>query len=274
MPYRTAPYWLLLTIAVIAVGFWPSYFSVVGASPWQFHAHGVAATLWVLMVLAQSVLVHKHQLPLHRAIGKASLVLFPFLIGGLFGIIDYTGKHFVSGEPDPVRAMLGGSFAAGMAVAAAAYVTVFYRALKHRRKVWLHAGYMLSTPLILFESPFSRVLGMFVPAFMVTGPGTFDRILPSILWSMALELAFIAAIWWRYRDKASPFLVTGGFIVAQMVVMGLAPRWHGIDQLLVLIGHTPSALVVLTGMAIGAAASWLGWQAGKAPQAAAREAAA
>jgi hypothetical protein len=274
MPYRTAPYWLLLTIVVIAVGFWPSYFSVVGTVPWQFHAHGVAATLWVAMVLAQTLLVKKERLHLHRAIGKASLFLFPFLIGGLFGIIDYTGKHFVSGEPDPVRAMLGGAFATGMAVAAAAYVAVFYQALKNRRKVWLHSGYMLTTPLILFESPFSRVLGMYVPMFMVTGPDTFDRILPSILWSMALELVFIAAVWWVHRDRARPFLVAGGFIVAQMVVMALSPRWHGLDQILVLVGQTPSAVVVMTGMAIGAAASWLGWQAGKAPQAAVRKVAA
>ena len=262
MPYRFAFYYVIVCIAVILAGFWQSYFSILGEVPWQFHAHGVAAVLWVTMVLAQSILVHKHQLPLHRVIGKASLFLFPFLIGGLFGIIDYTGKNFGSGE-DPVRTMLGGSFATGMAMAAAAYVVLFYRALKYRRKVWLHAGYMLATPLILFESPFSRILTTYVPGFIVTGPDTFGRILPAILWSMALELAFIAGLWMKYRERAKPFLVAGVFIVAQMLAMGLSPKWHGIDQILVLVGQVPSAAVVLTGMAIGAAASWLGWEAGK-----------
>ena len=56
--------------------------------------------------------------------------------------------------------------------------------------------------MILFESPFSRILGIYVPAFTVTGPGTFDRILPAILWSMALELVFIAALWLKYRERA------------------------------------------------------------------------
>lgn len=262
MPYRRAPYYILAVIVVLAVGFWPSYFSVVGSAPWQFHAHGAAASLWVAMVLAQSLLVTRHQLPLHRTIGALSLFLFPFLIGGLFGIIDYTGKHYVAGA-DPVRTLLGGSFAIGMAVAAAAYATVFYRALKYRRKVWDHAGYMLTTPLILFESPFSRILGNYVPGFIVTGPDTFDRILPGILWSMALELVFIAALWIKYRERARPFLVAGGFIVAQMVLMGMAPNWPSSNGVLVLIGGLPSAVVVMTGMAIGAATSWLGWQAGK-----------
>lgn len=273
MPYRSAPYWLLLTIVVIAVGFWPSYFAKAASVPWQFHAHGVAATLWVGMVLAQTVLVGKQQLPLHRAIGKTSLFLFPFLIGGLFGIIDYTGKNFGSGG-DPVRTALGGSFAGGMAVAAAAYIAVFYLALKHRRKVWLHAGYMLTTPLILFESPFSRILTMYVPGFIVTGPDTFDRILPAILWSMALALFFCGAVWLRYRDKATPFAVAGGFIAVEMLVMALAPGNPAMEGLLRLVAGVPSAAVVMTGMALGAAASWLGWEAGKRPQAAAREVAA
>ena len=33
--------------------------------------------------------------------------------------------------------------------------------------------------------------------------------------------------------------------------------------LLTVVGNAPSAAVVLTGMALGAAISWAGWQAGK-----------
>jgi hypothetical protein len=38
-----------------------------------------------------------------------------------------------------------------------------------------------------------------------------------------------------------------------------------LDRLLVLTGNQPSATVVLTGFAIGAATSWAGWQVGKRP---------
>ena len=106
MPYRHAPYYILVCIAVILAGFWQSYFSVWGEVPWQFHAHGVAASVWVLMVLAQSWTPHHGQLTLHRAVGKSSLLLFPFLIGGLFAIIDVTAKGFVTG--DLVRTTFGG----------------------------------------------------------------------------------------------------------------------------------------------------------------------
>ena len=264
MPYRNAPYYVLAVMLVIAVGFWPSYFATWGSVPWQFHAHGVAASIWVTMVLAQSWTVHKEQLPLHRAVGKSSLILFPFLIGGLTAIIDVTGKTLVA-SPEPVRTMFGSSFLLGLVLAIAAYVVLFYRALKHRRKVWLHSGYMLATPLILFESPFSRILNMGFPGLAIRGPDDLHLIMPAILWAMALELAFVALIWWKYREKSKPFLIAGGFIAAQFMAMGLLAGSPLLLPLLLAIGNLPSAAIVLTGFAIGAATSWAGWQAGKRP---------
>lgn len=264
MPYRHAPYFVFACIAVIVAGFWASYFSVWGHVPWQFHAHGVAASIWVLMVLVQSWTVQKEQLPLHRAIGKSSLLLFPFLIGGLFAIIDLTAKGFVAAN-DPTRVMFGGEFLVGLALGVAAYVVLFYRALKYRRKVWVHSGCMLATPLILFESPLSRIFGTWMPGLTISGPQDFDLIIPTIVWAMAVELVIIAGLWLRFRDKAAPFLVAAIFIVGQMLTMGLMSDNALLEGALVMLAPVPSAMVVLTGMALGALTSWAGWTAGKRP---------
>jgi hypothetical protein len=82
---------------------------------------------------------------------------------------------------------------------------------------------------------------------------------------MALELAFVALVWWKYREKAKPFLIAGGFIVAQMVAMGGLSGSKLLQPLLVTIGNLPSAALVMTGFAIGALTSWAGWRAGKRP---------
>jgi hypothetical protein len=87
----------------------------------------------------------------------------------------------------------------------------------------------------------------------------------SIQWSMAIELAIIAAIWWRVRERANPFLVTACFIVVEMLAMGFANYVPALRQLDAFIGHVPDATIVLTGFAIGAVTSWAGWQAGKRP---------
>jgi len=264
MPYPHARYYVLGVIAVIIAGFWPSYLAVATTVPWQFHAHGVAASLWVLTVAAQSWTAHdKAKLPLHRAVGKASLFLFPFLIAGLAAITNVQAKNWVAGEP--LHLLYGPGFLIGTLVAMAAYVTVYYRALKYRRKVWVHAGYMLSTPLILFESPFSRAAAFVFPPFQVKGPADFPHVMASIEWSCALELAIIAIIWWRVGERAKPFLVTAGFIVVEMLAMGFASRFDVLKQFDTFIGHVPAMTIVLMGFAIGAATSWAGWQAGKRP---------
>lgn len=264
MPYRSAPYYILVVIAVTIAGFWPSYFAAPTSVPWQFHAHGIAASLWVLMVLVQTLTVHKAQLPLHRAIGKSSLLLFPFLIGGLAAIIDLTGKGFIAGDA-PVRTMFGGTFLIGLTVAVLAYVLLYYRALKHRRKVWLHSGYMLATPLILWESPFSRLLSAFMPGLIVRGPADFHLILPAIEWAMATALIFCAIVRWRVGPRAEPFTVAGLLIAAEMIAMGQMGDLAIVRAALIQIGNTPSIIVVGAGFALGAATSWAGWNAGKQP---------
>ena len=178
MPYRHAPYYVLGVHRGDRRRLLAELFRQ-GATdvPWQFHAHGIAASIWVLMVLMQSRTVHKSQLPLHRAVGKSSLMLFPFLIGGLAAIIDITGKGFV-GDDDRRGPRSAEPSLTGVALAVAAYVVLFYRALKYRRKVWLHSGYMLATPLILFELPFSRLMGLVPPPFCISGPQDMRRLHP------------------------------------------------------------------------------------------------
>jgi hypothetical protein len=252
-------------MAVIVAGFWSSYFVQFGNVPWQFHAHGVAASIWVTMVFAQSWTAHhKPQLPLHRAIGKASLLLFPFLIAGLFAIINVTASNFAAGR-GPVTMMAGGSFLLGLLVAVAAYVLLYYRALRYRRKVWLHSGYMLATPLILWESPFSRLLNGFIPGLTIRGPEDFDRILPSIEWAMATALLFCIVVRWRVGERAHPFTVAGVLIAIEMVAMGFLGDLEIVRSTLTLVGGLPSVMVVMTGFVIGAATSWAGWHAGKRP---------
>ena len=264
MPYPRAHYYVLLVIAVTVAGFWESYFSTFTEGPWQFHAHGIAASIWVVLVATQSWTAHRKNFAWHAAAGKASLLLFPFLIGGLAAIIDLTAKGYVAGD-GATRALFGGSFLIGLVLAIAAYVLLYYRALKYRRKVWLHSGYMLATPLILWESPFSRLMIGFVPGLGIAGPQDFPHILESIVWAMATALAFCLFVRWRIGERAHPFLVAGLFIAAQMVAMGWMGDLAILRWSLTFIGQLPSAIVVAAGFAAGAATSWAGWNAGKRP---------
>lgn len=264
MPYRHAHWWVLTCLAVIVAGFWPTYWSVVGTSPWQFHLHGIVATVWVMMVAAQVWTAHNKKLPIHRATGRASLYLFPFLIMGLFGIGLLNAERYVGGE-SPVLALYGDTFFFGLWVAVAAYVTLFYRAMKYRRKVWVHSAYLLGTPMILFESPASRILLNHVPAFAILGPQDFHKILDAILVTDAMMVVLALAFWWRARKRSQGFAVVAGFVALQMVAMAAAFYLFDAGAMVAAFAALPMPVVMATGLALGAATSWLGWQAGKTP---------
>lgn len=264
MPYRLAPYFVGFVLLVILAGFWASYFGASDPIPLAFHVHAISSMTWLALLIVQQVAVQRRAMELHRILGKASFVLFPFLIFGFVMIINLTASHYASGE-GAVTMVLGPAFGIGMGIAIAAYLTLFYLALKHRRNVKLHAGYMLATPLILFESPFSRVMGDYLPWMNVIGSDFPQAILDTILLSDLIVAAFALVLWARHRKHGAPWLVAAGFAGVQGVVMWVAPAVPAITAGFAAYAALPPAVTLALGIAAGGAAAWLGWEAGRTP---------
>ena len=157
---------------------------------------------------------------------------------------------------------LGPSFGIGIATAIAAYLYLFYQALKNRRNVKLHAGYMLATPAILFESPFSRAIDLYFPWMdFLSSEGPRD-VLDVIIISDGLVLLFAAALYLRDKKHGAPWLAVMAFVAAQMVLMWTAEYIPGLSAAFAFYAQIPPALGALA----GAAAAWFGWQHGMRPQ--------
>jgi hypothetical protein len=67
------------------------------------------------------------------------------------------------------------------------------------------------------------------------------------------------------RDRAKPFLVTGGLIIVEVLALVFANEFPVLKRFDTLIGHGPGAPIWLMGFTIGALTSLAGWQAGKRP---------
>jgi hypothetical protein len=264
MPYRLAPYFVGFVLLVIMTGFWASYFGAPGAVPLAFHVHAISSMTWLTLLIVQQVAIQRRAVELHRMLGKASFVLFPFLIFGFVMIINLTAGNYAAGD-GPVTMALGPSFGIGMGIAIVAYLALFYLALKHRRNVKLHAGYMLATPLILFESPFSRVMDSYLPWMNVIGSDFPHAILDTIAISDAMVAAFALALWAMNRKHGAPWLIAAGFAAFQGVVMWFAPFVPAITAGFAAYAAIPPAVTLALGIAAGAATAWLGWEAGKTP---------
>ncbi|WP_086737898.1 hypothetical protein [Erythrobacter colymbi] len=265
MPYRHAHWFVGFVLLVIMTGFWASYFSTVGDVPVAFHVHAVSAMTWLALLIAQHMTIHRRANGLHRRMGLASFALFPFLILGFMMIINVSAARYAAPDAGEGIRVLGPAFGIGMAIAIAAYLTLFFLALKHRRNVKLHAGYMLATPLILFESPFSRVLSEYMPWMNVINSDGPRWVLDTILISDGLGVIFALVLWARNRKHGAPWLVAAGFMAAQAVAMWFAPDIPAIALAFAAYAAVPPGMGLALGLLAGGAAAWFGWEAGKAP---------
>jgi hypothetical protein len=259
MPYRFARYFVGLTLVVIIIGFWNSYFVPIAKVPTAFHVHAFTALSWVSLLLFQDWAIRSRRRGLHKIGGLLSLFLFPFLIVGFVMIINVSATAYAADE-SPTARFLGPSFGLSMLFAILAYLTVFYLALKHRRRVRMHAGYMLTTPLILFESPFSRIMLSYMPFLVFTNSDFPQRILDAIVISMALSIAFAIFLYLRDRKSGIPFLVASVFMFAQATSIYVGTRIEWVRQAFEVYAQIPEGLTILIGFVLGMAVSWFGWR--------------
>jgi uncharacterized membrane protein YozB (DUF420 family) len=258
MPYRNAHYWVLLLLPLTALAFWPSYFGDLSAAPYAFHVHGVTATLWILLLVVQSWSIHEKKNGLHRRIGYASFVLFPFFfVGGLLVIRTMAEKVRAGGNPfyDTFGAQLG----TVDAISSAAILFLFTMALRTRRKVHLHARYMLATIFFLIPPILSRLLPA-LPPFAISGPQDFHRFAWGVHLSLGLTILLALYLARRAPRHGRPWLIFAGVVVAQAAAFELSasPAW---ERSFAALAGLPLPLVVSLGFFAATLAIWAGWSA-------------
>src|SRR5688572_27921009 len=75
-------FWLCVVFAVaMLAAFWPSYYSRLDGQPsLYFHAHGVALTAWVGLLVTQAWLMRTGRRATHRRLGTLSYVAAPAVV--------------------------------------------------------------------------------------------------------------------------------------------------------------------------------------------------
>lgn len=70
----------LLALAVTALGFWRTFFSVLADVDAVHMLHGASSTGWLVLVLVQAALIRSRLFKAHRVLGWSSVLLFAVLI--------------------------------------------------------------------------------------------------------------------------------------------------------------------------------------------------
>ncbi|GAA4715613.1 hypothetical protein H9L13_05610 [Sphingomonas lutea] len=258
MPYRHAHWYLLALFPFIGLAFWPQYLSQITTASMELHAHGITATLWLILMIAQSWTMARGQRDTHRSLGALSLVLFPLFMAGGASIFMGMADRFAMGLPFHVL------FAAKLAwldiVAVGGFAFFFFEALRLRRKVHPHAGYMLATVIFLIPPIFGRLSAI---PLGIGGPEDLPRLEIGFQAAnlLAAGIAFFVA--YRRRPHGRPFAIAGLLTILASIlfaVIGGSAAWQDFYARLAPLPTAPFALAA--GLA-GVAIAYAGWVAGK-----------
>lgn len=259
MPYRKAWLYVLALLALTFVAFWPGYFAKLPAKLMAHHAHAASAVLWMILAILQSWTIHHDQFALHRKVGLATFILFPFfLVAGMWVI--HVEATTLAGDFNSLEGRQIAQFGWFDPLANIGFALLFWAGLKYRHKVQLHARYMLATLLFVISPIGFRLLAIGIP---------FLRSDENFSYAMAGGnlIAFAMALYlYRQAPKhGRPFLIAAGFIAAQEITfetLGRLPAWAPMFASVSYI-NLPF-LLLLTGIAsVGIA--WHGWVTGARP---------
>ena len=205
----------LFMVAIVAAGFWPSYYGrlVAGAPPrahWVVHVHGAVFTGWMLLLVAQVVLAARRRIDLHRALGRFGIGYgaLVFVMGSVVTFVApahkvasgvWTRDQAASFLILPIGDMLlfGGLFAAAVA---------------YRRRPEIHKRLVVLATIALLFAAAGRMSGNSLVLFFG-------------IWIMPVLVA-LAHDWWSLGRIHRTYLIGTALLLAAFTrVLAMEAAW-------------------------------------------------
>lgn len=173
--------------AVVLLGFWFTYFTrILDQENYRMHTHGMVLILWCLMLVIQPFLIRRKLNALHKGIGKFSYLLVPLFIFTTIDLLRYKLQAVQLGTMDYF-------FVALVINALIAFVIFYGLSIYHKKKVGLHARYMICTIFPMVTPATDRIIGVH-----------FQSIYPYL-----------------YAIEGNPIAPVVGFLLVDLIIVGL-----------------------------------------------------
>jgi hypothetical protein len=212
--YKNAYLYFILAALVTVFAFMPSYFQRLEKTDAQHHLHGIAALLWLVMMICQPLLYRNGLMIWHRRIGKFSFVLVPvFIISGL----NMVRAMLLAKDNYPPQLPYQLAFIDFFTLIM--FLAFFMLAIFHRKNIQLHARYMVCTVLGILIPAFTRFLFLFP---FITN---FNRSLNASY--IIVEVILLTLL---FDDKRSgkirsPYIIAMSLFGIQHLLMNFAKDW-------------------------------------------------
>lgn len=211
LSFEKSGFYFIGLFVLVILGFWPSYFSKFfdGTADFNFyfHFHVVIATLWLILLIVQPILIRKKKIRLHRTLGKFSYVLVPLI----FISVMLLAHHRITGNEEDLGLILWIPFKDLLILGVAYFI-----AIRYRKSLQIHARGMIAAGVVLIEPALVRfILYTFFPESGFAPEGYLATII-------IIYLLFIGLIIAESKQKSGRWvfpLIFGLYIFVHSVII-------------------------------------------------------
>ena len=147
--YKNLGYILILLVPLTFLAFFKTYFNQFPTFEENItsyiHLHAAIASIWILMLIVQPILIRNRKNHLHKKIGKISYIVFPLLI---LSFIPQMIRIINSDNPNVLFFPLADSILLTLCYSLAIY---------HRKNVSKHMRYMIGTAIVFLGPTIGRI---------------------------------------------------------------------------------------------------------------------
>jgi hypothetical protein len=204
--------------ALALLAFWPSYISRPATFAPFTHLHAATASIWMILLIAQSWAIGARKVLLHRRLGKMSYIFAPLVVISVL-LLAHGRIQGISGASYAIQ-----TYILYLQLSLAMLFALSYAlAIWNRRSVARHSRFMVCTALTLVDPILIRILFWIDPA-----PDWNYQWLTFGL----TDLAFLILIWLERANRAGRAVfpsMLGLFVLAQLpALLGLtgSPLWQ------------------------------------------------
>lgn len=212
--YQNVHLYLGLGLIMVFWGFSQSYFNRLGQTSLPYHIHGISASLWMVLLIVQPYLYSKGNLRAHRILGWSSLIIVTILVLGGLEMMHLMIQHQEKYPPGIVYKL-----AFIDVVTLLAFVILYVLAIYYRKKLKLHARFMVCTIFGPLNPALTRIF------FSVDLAKNFNEALTYSY--ILIELVLLLIIWRERNSKEMKltYLPVLLFTVVQHLLMYSVENW-------------------------------------------------
>jgi hypothetical protein len=151
--YEHSVFAFIIFFGLAIWAFWTSYYGhLMDDMPRGKHLHGIAMTLWCLMLIGQAWLIRLKKNKIHRLTGKLAYLIVPLILVTGAHLAHITVSEMEKGSPFFYY------FTALMFNSLIVFAILFGLAMWHRKKPLTHARFMVCTVFPLFTPITDRLI--------------------------------------------------------------------------------------------------------------------